>query len=111
VIASGKVVGGRVELDSELPEGASVTVLAFEGDETFEADRETERMLLDSIAQSERGETHPPDATTERSPRPRVSEPLHLEISAHVRTAETGWGLNRPKAPGAFARSLNALPR
>ena len=59
VIVSGKVVGGRVELDSELPEGASVTVLASEGDETFEADPETERMLLDSIAQCERGETIP----------------------------------------------------
>ncbi|MEP7305725.1 MAG: hypothetical protein ABJA98_09425 [Acidobacteriota bacterium] len=59
VIASGKVVGGRVELDSELPEGASVTVLAPEGDETFEADPETERMLLDAIAQCERGETIP----------------------------------------------------
>jgi hypothetical protein len=59
VIASGKVVGGRVELDTELPEGASVTVLAREGDETFEADPETERMLLDSIAQCERGETMP----------------------------------------------------
>jgi len=59
VIASGKVVGGRVELDSELPEGASVTVLAPEGDETFEADPETQRMLLDSIAQCERGETIP----------------------------------------------------
>jgi hypothetical protein len=59
VIASGRVVGGRVELDSELPEGASVTVLAREGDETFEADPETERMLLDSIAQCERGETIP----------------------------------------------------
>ena len=59
VIASGKVVGGRVELDSELPEGASVTVLAPEGDETFEADPATERMLLDSIAQCERGETIP----------------------------------------------------
>ena len=59
VIASGKVVGGRVELDSELPQGASVMVLAPEGDETFEADPETERMLLDSIAQCERGETIP----------------------------------------------------
>ena len=59
VIASGRVVGGRVELDSELPEGACVTVLAREGDETFEADPETERMLLDSIAQCERGETIP----------------------------------------------------
>lgn len=59
VIASGKVVGGRVELDSELPEGASVTVLAREGDETFEADPDTERMLLDAIAQCDRGETIP----------------------------------------------------
>jgi hypothetical protein len=59
VIASGRVVGGRVELDTELPEGASVTVLAREGDETFEADAETERMLLDSIAQCERGDTIP----------------------------------------------------
>jgi hypothetical protein len=59
VIASGKVVGGRVELDSELPEGASVTVLAREGDETFEADPETERVLLDAIAQCERGDTIP----------------------------------------------------
>ena len=59
VIASGKVVGGRVELDSALPEGASVTVLAPEGDETFEADPETERRLLDSIAQCDRGETIP----------------------------------------------------
>jgi hypothetical protein len=58
-IASGKVVDGRVELDSELPEGASVTVLAREGDETFEADAETETMLLQAIAQCERGETTP----------------------------------------------------
>jgi hypothetical protein len=59
VIASGKVGGGRVELDSGLPEGASVTVLAPEGDETFEADADTERMLVDSIAQCDRGETIP----------------------------------------------------
>ena len=59
VIASGKVVGGRVELDGDLPEGTSVTVLAREGDETFEADPETERMLLDAIAQCERGDTIP----------------------------------------------------
>ena len=58
-IASGKVVDGRVELDAELPEGASVTVLAPEGDETFEADAETEKMLLESIAQCDRGQTTP----------------------------------------------------
>ena len=58
-IASGKVVDGRVELDAELPEGASVTVLAVEGDETFEADAETEKMLLAAIAQCDRGQTTP----------------------------------------------------
>ena len=58
-IAPGKVVNGRVELDAELPEGTSVTVLALEGDETFEADAETELMLLQSIAQCEKGQTTP----------------------------------------------------
>jgi beta-lactam-binding protein with PASTA domain len=56
-IAPGKIVDGRVELDAELPEGASVTVLALEGDETFEADAETEQMLLQAIAQCEKGQT------------------------------------------------------
>jgi beta-lactam-binding protein with PASTA domain len=59
VIATGKVVDGRVELDTALPEGTSVTVLARQGDETFEADPQTERMLLDAIAQCERGDTIP----------------------------------------------------
>jgi beta-lactam-binding protein with PASTA domain len=58
-IAPGRVVNGRVELDAELPEGTSVTVLALEGDETFEADSETERMLLQAIAQCEKGQTTP----------------------------------------------------
>ena len=57
-IASGKVVHGRVELDSELPEGTSVTVIAAD-DETFEADPTTEKMLIDAIAQCERGQTVP----------------------------------------------------
>jgi hypothetical protein len=39
-----------------------------------------------------------------------VSESLHIEISAlaaaHVRTAETWWGINRPKAPGAIRVEL-----
>ena len=58
-IASGRVVGGRVELEGELPEGASVTVIAPEGDETFEADAETEEQLLEAIRQCERGATVP----------------------------------------------------
>ena len=58
-IASGRVVGGRVEIDGDLPEGATVTVLALEGDETFEADPATEKVLLEAIAQCERGDTIP----------------------------------------------------
>ena len=58
-IASGRVVGGRIELDGELPEGTLVTVIAREGDETFEVDAETEKKLRDAIAECERGETIP----------------------------------------------------
>jgi hypothetical protein len=57
-VASGRIVDGRVEIDgAEFPDGASVTVLLSEGDETFEADPETERMLLESIEQCDRGQT------------------------------------------------------
>jgi hypothetical protein len=58
-IASGKIVGGRVELDADFPEGTSVTVLAMDGDGTFEADSETEKMLLEAIAQCRRNATTP----------------------------------------------------
>jgi len=54
-IASGRVVDGRVELDSELPEGASVTVLVREADEMFDVDPETERALLRAVEQCGRG--------------------------------------------------------
>jgi hypothetical protein len=59
-VASGRIVDGRVELlEAELPEGAAVTVLLADDEETFEADEETEKMLLESIAQCDRGETVP----------------------------------------------------
>ncbi len=58
-ITSGRVIAGHVELDSQLPEGTAVTVLVPEGDETFEADPELERILLQSIAQCEEGRTVP----------------------------------------------------
>jgi hypothetical protein len=56
-IASGKAIDGRVVVEAELPEGAEVTLLALDGEETFEVDAELEAVLLESIAQSERGET------------------------------------------------------
>ena len=59
LIAPGKVVGGRIEVDADLPEGASVTVLVMDGDGTFDADSEAEEMLLEAVAQCRRGETTP----------------------------------------------------
>ena len=56
-IASGKVVNGRVVVEGELPEGADVTLIALDGEETFEVSPELEAILLESIAQGERGET------------------------------------------------------
>jgi hypothetical protein len=56
-IASGRVVNGQVVVEAELPEGVEVTLLALDGEETFEADAELEAILLESIAQGERGET------------------------------------------------------
>jgi len=65
-VASGRVIDGRVDLlGAELPEGASVTVLLAEGDETFEVDEETEKMLLESIAQCDRGQTVPFESVIE----------------------------------------------
>jgi hypothetical protein len=58
-VTSGKVVAGRVELETELPEGAEVTVLTRDSTETFEADPELESVLLESIAQGQRGERIP----------------------------------------------------
>ena len=46
-----------MELESDLPEGAEVTVSARETDETFEADPELEAVLLESIAQGQRRRT------------------------------------------------------
>ena len=56
-IASGKVVNGQVVVEADLPEGADVTLLALDGEETFEVDAELEAVLLESIAQGQRGET------------------------------------------------------
>lgn len=60
LITSGKVVSGKIVIDGEpLPDGAVVTILAREGDETFELDAAAEAELLESIAEGNRGETVP----------------------------------------------------
>lgn len=62
VIASGRVVGGKIEVDGDpLPEGATVTVLTREGDESFVLDAEAEAELIESIAEADRGDVVPAD--------------------------------------------------
>ena len=56
-VASGKVVDGQIVFEGDLPEGAEVTLLAHGPDDTFEVDAELKAILLESIAQCERGET------------------------------------------------------
>ncbi len=55
-IASGKVVSGKVVVDGEpLAEGATVTVLAPDDDETFDLTPEEESLLLAAIREAEQG--------------------------------------------------------
>jgi hypothetical protein len=57
-IATGKVVGGKVVVDGgPLEEGASVTVLARDGENGFTLSPGEEAELLLSIAEADRGET------------------------------------------------------
>lgn len=59
-ITSGKVVSGRIELEGEpLPDGAIVTVLARDSDESFELDAAAEAEMLLSLAEADRGELIP----------------------------------------------------
>ncbi len=58
VITSGRVVSGKIVVHGDrLPDGAVVTVLAREADETFELDAAAEAELLESMAEGDRGET------------------------------------------------------
>lgn len=70
LITTGKVLGGIIKLDEKsLPEGAIVTVLAPEGDETFELRPEEEVRLLAAIAEAERGETTDASKVLKQIPR------------------------------------------
>lgn len=53
-------MSGQIVVEGEpLPDGAVVTVLAREGDETFELDATAEAELLLSLAEADRGELIP----------------------------------------------------
>ena len=55
-VATGRVVGGQVPGGRTLEEGSVVTVVASDGDETFDVSAEDERALLAAIAQADRGQ-------------------------------------------------------
>ena len=66
-LATGTVVDGKIVVEGEpLPEGAVVTILVREADETFEVPPELEAELRESIAEADRGETIPADELIER---------------------------------------------
>jgi hypothetical protein len=57
LITTAKVNKGVIQIDSKaLPDGTTVTLLAHEGDETFELDAAQESELLAAIAEAGRGE-------------------------------------------------------
>ncbi len=59
-VTSGKVVSGQIIVEGEpLPDGAVVTVLARDQDESFELDAVAEAELLLSLAEADRGELIP----------------------------------------------------
>ena len=61
-VATGKVIDGRVVVEgAAFDEGAVVTILARDDDETFDLSPEQEAELLIAIAEAERGEVIPAD--------------------------------------------------
>lgn len=71
-IATGKVVDGKVVVEgARLEEGASVTVLARDGERGFSLSAEEEAELLLSVAEADRGETVSADEVLARLARRR----------------------------------------
>jgi hypothetical protein len=66
-LATGTVVDGKIVVEGDpLPEGAVVTILTREADETFAVPPELEPELLESLAQAARGDTIAAEEMLER---------------------------------------------
>ena len=71
-VTTGKVVEGKVVVEGPpLEEGAVVTVLARESEETFRLSPEEEAELLLSIGEADRGETVSLEEVLAKLPAPR----------------------------------------
>jgi hypothetical protein len=55
-MTTGRVVSGRIVIEDNLEEGTSVTILAREGNETFELNAQDATELLAAIREGEHGD-------------------------------------------------------
>jgi hypothetical protein len=67
----GRVRGGRVDVESPLPEGAEVVVLTGGSDELFELDDAQVAEIETRMAEADRGDVEPADTVLERLRRTR----------------------------------------
>ncbi len=66
-IVSGRVVDGKVVVaDGSLDEGATVTILATDDEESFDLSAADERAILSALEQADRGEVEPASVVLER---------------------------------------------
>jgi len=56
-VASGKVVDGQIVYEGDFPEGADVTLIADDHEAGFEVSPELKAVLLEAMAECDRGET------------------------------------------------------
>jgi hypothetical protein len=56
-VSSGRVIDGQIVYDGGFPEGAEVTLLADDQEESFEVSAELKAVLLEAMAECDRGET------------------------------------------------------
>ena len=56
-VASGKVIHGQIVYEGDFPEGAEVTLIADDHEKGFEVGPELKAVLLQAIAECDRGET------------------------------------------------------
>src|SRR5258708_6065578 len=110
-IITGTVLEGRIVVEGErLTEGEHVTVLRREGNETFQVSPEEKRILLDSIAQADRGEFVDVNELLNEIDALNSAVGLFIKptpaAAAQMRKESRWWRKNRPKAPRLFREEL-----
>lgn len=103
VISSGRVVAGKIVLDGDpLLDGAVVTILTREGDETFAVDAAMEAELLESLGEADPVGRKGHARASESEVNSRLPVVFTRRAARHVEEARQWWRNNRTKAPGAL---------